>query len=444
MTLTREAGGSASGGQDGDDTVDYRGRHPCHPRSGATLVVWSLALAACAGPVSSSHPVATAAPTPPPATPQPVTPPPAPYPPAHNILSASTAQRRAEMQRALDAYRTRNAIPGAVIAAHFADNLTISVASGLADREHGTPMPTEARMLASGAAKTFFAALAMELAGEGKLNLDTPITAYLHGAPWLRRLPNADRVTSRMLLLQTSGYGSYTQAFYDDLAKDPLRPREHLEILKSLFDAPPKAEPGERFEPSDLDYDLLAVVEEAVTHESPYAEIDRRFIHRLELRATVPVHGPRIDGLVPGYLGPQSPVGNVLTTDGTLVVNPQYEWAGGGYVSTAADLARWMAAYCRGEVLTSKLWAEVVHGIDAPGGQWGAGLWIEQTPLGPAYRAQGMFPGYRTEVRWYRDLDLAVAVQVNISDTDALPVVLDDIARALSAPPSGGPAAASF
>jgi D-alanyl-D-alanine carboxypeptidase len=364
-----------------------------------------------------------------------------PYAPAHNVLSASAAQRRAGMQRILDAYRAHSAVPGAVIAAHFADNTTISVASGLADREHGTPMPADARMLASGAAKTFFAALAIELAGEGRLNLDTPITVYLHGAPWLSRLPNALRVTSRMLLLQTSGYGSYTQAFYDDLAKDPLRPREHLEILKSLFDGPPKYDPGQHFEPSDLDYDLLAVVEEAVVHESPYAEIDRRFVKRLALHATAPVHGPRVEGLVPGYLGPQSPVGNVLTTDGTLVVNPAYEWAGGGYVSTAADLARWMGAYCRGEVLPPKLWAEVVHGVDTPDGQWGAGLWIEHTPLGPAYRAEGMFPGYRTEVRWYRDLDLAIAIQVNISDTDALPTVLDAVARALSTSPSGGSAA---
>jgi len=425
MTLVREADGSASTRQDSDDAVDRTTRHRCHPRSRALLTCLSLAITACARPAGPSPAITTA----PSAAP-------APYTPAHNVVSGSLAQRRATLQRVLDAYRTRSAVPGAVIAARFSDNTTIAVASGLADRERGTTMPAEARMLASGAAKTFYAALAMELVGEGRLNLDTPITAYLHGAPWLHRLPNVDHVTTRMLLLQTSGYGSYTQAFYDDLAKDPLKPREHLEILKSLFDTPPKAEPGERFEPSDLDYDLLAVVEEAVAHESPYAEIDRRFIHKLALRETSPVHGPRVEGLVPGYLGVESPVGNVLTSDGTLVVNPQYEWAGGGYVSTASDLARWMGAYCRGEVLSPKLWAEVVRGVDAPGGQWGLGLWIEHTPLGPAYRAQGMFPGYRTEVRWYRDLDLAVAIQVNISDSDPLATVLDDAARALAASPT--------
>lgn len=344
----------------------------------------------------------------------------------------------------LDAYRSRgaSAIPGAVLSARFADSLTLSVASGLADREHGTPMPSDARMLSDGVAKTFFAAFALNLASDGRLNLDTPITAYLHGAPWLRRLPNADRVTPRMLLLQTAGYSGYPRAFYDDLANDPLRSRQHLEMLKYLFDAPPKAEPGERYEPSDLDYDLLAVVEEAASRENPYEAIDRLFVQRFSLRETAPVHGPHVDGLTPGYLGPMSPVGNVLTSDGTLVVNPSYEWAGGGYVSTAGDIARWLSAYCRGEVFPSKLWNQVARGVDAPGGQWGIGVYIEHTPLGVAYRASGSFPGYRTEARWYRDLDLAVAVQVNTSQADGLADVLDDVARSLSTPP-GSTAAAS-
>jgi D-alanyl-D-alanine carboxypeptidase len=436
MNLAREGRHSALRGQEARDSVDHRRLDRCHPQSSALIVLIPVAMLAACAVASSSRPGANASTRAPAAIP---------YAPARNVVASTVAQRRATLQRVLDAYRTRgaNPIPGAVLAARFADNVTLVVASGLADREHGTPMPSDGRMLAGGFGKTFFAALALELAGEGRLNLDTPITAYLHGAPWLHRLPNAERVTSRMLLLQTAGYGGYPQAFYDDLANDPLRSRQHLEMLKYLFDATPKAEPGERFEPSDLDYDLLAVVEEAVTRASPHDEIDRRFLKRFALHETDPVRGPRVDGLVPGYLGPESPVGNVLTSDGTLVVNPQYEWAGGGYVSTAADLARWLSAYCRGEVLPPKLWDQVVRGVDVRGGQWGLGLFIERTPLGPAYRSSGSFPGYRTEARWYRDLDLSVAVQVNTStsEADSLFDVLDDVARALSAPPGSAVAA---
>src|SRR5579863_4453224 len=147
MTCVGEAGGSASTGQDGDEAVDHPRRFPCHPRSGAAFGLLSLAMTACARHVAPSG------------TPQPA--PPviaAPVAPGHHVLVASAAQRRANMQRVLDAYRTHSAIPGAVMAAHFADGTTIVVASGLADREHGTPMLPDAHMLASGAAKTFFAA----------------------------------------------------------------------------------------------------------------------------------------------------------------------------------------------------------------------------------------------------------------------------------------------
>src|SRR5579872_6595753 len=102
MTCVGEAGGSASTGQDGDEAVDHPRRFPCHPRSGAAFGLLSLALAACAGHATpSGTPVTT-----PPVIP-------APYAPAHHVLVASAAQRRASMQRILDAYRTHSAIAGA-------------------------------------------------------------------------------------------------------------------------------------------------------------------------------------------------------------------------------------------------------------------------------------------------------------------------------------------
>ncbi len=363
--------------------------------------------------------------------------------PDHAILALDATQRRERLQHVLDAYRARGGMPGAVLAARFGDNTTIAVALGFADRERGTPMTADARMLAGGVAPTFFAALALELAREGRLALDTPITVYLHGVPWLRRLPNAQRVTPRMLLLQTSGYGGFSKTFYDALGRDPLRPREHVEMLRSLFETAPRGQPGERFEASALDYDLLAMIEEAITHDDPYAEIERRFLRRYGLRETTPALSPRLAGLVPGYTGPVSPVGNALTGEGTLIVNPQFEWAAGGFVSTGGDLARWIAAYCRGEVVPPREWAEVIRGDGVPapafgpGVRWGLGLTIEHTALGPAFGTRGFFPGYMSEARWYRDINVAIAIQVNTSDPDALPgwaagVVLDEAAQALT------------
>ena len=48
-------------------------------------------------------------------------------------------------------------------------------------------------------------------------------------------------------------------------------------------------------------------------------------------------------GVVQGYAGPNNPFGgkDAMIENGKFVVNPQLEWTGGGYASTAEDLARW-------------------------------------------------------------------------------------------------------
>jgi CubicO group peptidase (beta-lactamase class C family) len=59
-----------------------------------------------------------------------------------------------------------------VAGAWFADGSTVTVAVGLADRDRGTPMTEGALLHAGSVGKTFFAALALELVGEGRLVLD--------------------------------------------------------------------------------------------------------------------------------------------------------------------------------------------------------------------------------------------------------------------------------
>jgi len=359
---------------------------------------------------------------------------------------ARAPDRRARLQRVLDAYHAEGRFPGAVLAAYLSDGSTIVVATGVADRDRHTPMPTDARMLAGSVGKMFFAALALQLVGEGRLKLDEPIATYLRGVSWLPRLRNADRVTIRMLLNHTSGYSEGMSDCSDSLfarrKRDPLRTENHLEHLQCLFDTLPLFEPGAHFQYSDVEYDLLATIEETVTHAPAYAEIERRLLGPLGLRRTQPAESPRLAGLVPGYAGPHSPfeVPDAMMRDGALVENPQFEWGGGGFVSTPVDLARWMAAYRQGKAFPSQLWPEVSRGVDAsslaPGLTWGLGMSIQTTPLGRAYGHGGIFPGYLTRVRWYEDLGIALAMQVNTSEIDALPnwanaPILDHAAAAL-------------
>jgi D-alanyl-D-alanine carboxypeptidase len=106
---------------------------------------------------------------------------------------------------------------------------------------------------------------------------------------------------------------------------------------------------------------------------------------------------------------------------GRLVTNPQFEWAGGGLASTPEDLARWAKALYEGKVFRKKeTLAEMLAGVDATGARgggkgirYGLGVQIRPSAWGPGYGHGGWFPGYRTEVEYFPEKRVAVAVQFN-------------------------------
>ena len=69
-------------------------------------------------------------------------------------------------QATLDHLRTEKGFPGVVAAYALADGTVATFAGGVADREAGTPMTRDARLLAGSIGKTFVAAVALEMVKE--------------------------------------------------------------------------------------------------------------------------------------------------------------------------------------------------------------------------------------------------------------------------------------
>jgi D-alanyl-D-alanine carboxypeptidase len=128
--------------------------------------------------------------------------------------------------------------------------------------------------------------------------------------------------------------------------------------------------------------------------------------------------------------------------DGSLILDPAFEGGGGGFVTNAGDLARWMALFAEGKAFPASLLPEVNNGVPAgqldvgPDARSGLGVEIVQTPLGLAYGHGGFFPGYVSLVLWYAEPKIAIAIQVNSSAGNAfarpLREVSHEAARALS------------
>jgi D-alanyl-D-alanine carboxypeptidase len=284
-------------------------------------------------------------------------------------------------------------------------------------------MKPEDMMLAGSVGKTFAAATALQLVKAGKIGLDDRIEKYLGREPWFSRLPNSRDITVRQLMNHTSGLVRYEfkDQFTRDLTANPEKRWKPAELVSYLLDEKPPFEAGKGWDYSDTNYIVLGMIIEKVTGRRFYDEANQRLLKPLKLGRTIPQDGPRLEGVVQGYAGPNNPFGgkDEMIQAGMFVINPQFEWTGGGYASTAQDLARWAKMIYEGKAFSPDLLPQVLDGVAAPvlgrETRYGLGVIIRQTPAGASYGHSGFFPGYMTDVMYFPKQKVAVAVQVNTS-----------------------------
>jgi D-alanyl-D-alanine carboxypeptidase len=103
-----------------------------------------------------------------------------------------------------------------------------------------------------------------------------------------------------------------------------------------------------------------------------------------------------------------------------MIINPQFEWTGGGIASTPSDLARWAKLLYEAGAFDDELLEQMLEGVSAPmlgrEAKYGLGVIVRPTALGTSYGHSGFFPGYMTEVMYWPEHRIAVAVQVNTSE----------------------------
>lgn len=306
------------------------------------------------------------------------------------------------------------------------DGRTGSLAFGPADREKKTMMKPSGRMLAGSIGKTFFAALALRLAAEGKLKLDERVSTYLGGFGWYATIPNHETITVRNLMNHTSGIPEHVAEIetVQQLKAKPDKAWTPVEIVSLLSGKKPLFEPGKGWSYGDSNFIVLAMVIEHVSRSTAYPQIMKSLVKPLGLKDTIPSDRRKLPGLVQGYSGntPFLSKGPVLE-NGKLPFNPTFEWAGGGFLSTSLDLAKWSHALVLGDVLPESWRKQMQTGVPSKTGQgdeYGLGLMQETLTAGVGYGHEGWFPGYLSQMITFPEHRLSVAVQFNTDDQRAL------------------------
>jgi len=348
----------------------------------------------------------------------------APLPPAPPALTAPAAvPLEAALQQELEAVVASYGIPGASLAVRFRDGRLIRLAAGWADREAGRPMTPEHRLFTGSIGKTLVAALVLRQVQVGRLDLEAPLLRYLDREPWVARLPKAMQITLRHLLNHTAALPEYVElpGIWEEVARHPDRRWTPAERLAGLMDAPSQGEPGTTFAYADTHYILMGMVLERAVGQTLEAQ-QQALLDELGLNETHLADRRRLPKLASGYsaLPAFFRMPPKVVRNGRYAFNPQLEWAGGGFASTAADLARWGAALYGGRVLEDASLQALVSqpvGTDfADGARYGLGVIVWETDRGPAWGHSGFVPGFNAVLQHLPQEGITLALLCN-SDT---------------------------
>jgi CubicO group peptidase (beta-lactamase class C family) len=156
------------------------------------------------------------------------------------------------------------------------------VTAALGESITGVPATTDMHFRNGAVAISYVSTLLLTLVDDGVLRLDDPL------AIWMPELPNADKVTLRMLANMTAGYRDYetNDQFDKDLYINPFRQWTPEELIAIGLSQPPYFEPGTNWSYAHIDYVILGLVLEKATGRSMVDLLQERVLGPLGLKNT--------------------------------------------------------------------------------------------------------------------------------------------------------------
>ncbi|HTD98525.1 MAG TPA: serine hydrolase domain-containing protein [Mucilaginibacter sp.] len=275
---------------------------------------------------------------------------------------------------------------------------------GLANIETRSPATAQTVYKLGSLSKQFIAAAVMLLEQSGKVNLDSPINAYLDS------LPSAwQGIRVRNLLTHTSGLVRDAPDF------DPLKVRSLNEDIKAIYLLPLDFAPGAQWDYSNMNYYVLAAIIEKVTGANWAVWISKHVFDPSGMNQT---RTCSIIDLIPHRAdGYERTSAGWKNAEVWLALRPS-----GAFLSSIADLAKWDCMFYSHTFLTEtskkQMWTAGKLN-DGKNAHYGLGWFIDSVNNHLRVHHDGGVPGFRSDFERYPDDQFSVIVLTNVGSANA-------------------------
>jgi len=272
-------------------------------------------------------------------------------------------------------------------------------AFGMADMELNVPNINTTKYRIGSVTKQFTAACILQLAEQGKLNVDDKLTKYIPD------YPKGDSITIHMLLCHTSGIKNYTSL--PEFWPKSILPLSKDSMIAIFKHKPLDFSPGTKFSYSNSGYYLLGVIVEKVSGKNFSDYLLENVIRKAGLNNTAM---DRLDSILlnraKGY--DKSRFGGWQHAQYISMEGP---YSAGAMFSTTEDLVKWTKALHNNQVISAGYTKKMMTpNLD----QYGYGIGIDSFKTHPRVSHNGGIPGFSSSLAYYPQDDLCV---VAISNT---------------------------
>ncbi|WP_055443357.1 serine hydrolase [Lacinutrix himadriensis] len=280
--------------------------------------------------------------------------------------------REAQITKLIDTYTAYKTFNGSVLIAENG-KIIYKKGFGFANMEWDIPNAPNTKHRLGSISKQFTGMLILQLAEQGKIDLQAPITTYLPDYP----KATGDIITTHHLLTHTSGIPNYTSFpnFFKDTSRNPYTPTAFVnEFSEMELDFTP----GEKFSYSNSGYFLLGVLIEKISGKTYEQMLHENIFTPLNMKDSgFDHHETILKNRATGY-----------EKQGGSFVNASYidmsiPYAAGSLYATAEDLYLWDQALYTNKLL-SKESMKLFFGehIKAWSGHYGYGWAIGSETIG--------------------------------------------------------------